>query len=151
VLYELLAGRPPYAFSSLAELAAKQADGLITPVRDLEPTVSGELEAAVMHALARDPSFRTASAAELAHELAAGSTTPATVPLVPPRRRGRAALWLSAALAVVAVGVVIAVLSLGGRSKSSPPAPARVTPPAPASSAEQQARNLAAWLRRRSR
>ena len=153
VLYELLTGRPPYTFASLAELAAKQADGLITPVRDLEPGVPPELEEAVMHALARDPSFRPGSAAELAHELEAASTAPATVPLTPPRRRPRrTTLWLLAALAVVAVAVAIVAVGLDGKSKTAPPpAPARITPPAAASSAEQQARNLARWLRRHSR
>lgn len=150
VLYELLTGRPPYAFGSLAELAAKQAGGAITPVRDLEPVVPAELEAAVMHALARDPSFRPASAAELAHELALTSSGGATVPLAPPPRR-RTALWLLLALAVVAVVVAIVFAGIGGKSKKAPPAPARITPPPPASSAEQQARNLARWLRRHSR
>src|SRR4051794_35961581 len=69
VLYELLTGRPPYAFSSLGELAAKQSDGLIEPVADVEPSVPREVEAAVMHALARDAGFRPGSAAELAQEL----------------------------------------------------------------------------------
>jgi eukaryotic-like serine/threonine-protein kinase len=150
-LYELLTGRPPYAFASLAELAAKQADGLIAPVRDVEPAVPRELEAAVMHALARDPGFRPGSAAELAHELAAGSTAPATVPLAPPPRRRRWALWAAAALAAIGVAVAILVASLNGGHKTVPPAPARISPPAPASSAEQQARNLARWLRRHSR
>ena len=70
VLYELLTGRPPYVFASLADLAAQQADGTIVPVRDLEPSVPAELEAPVMHALAREPRFRPASAADFAHELA---------------------------------------------------------------------------------
>jgi serine/threonine protein kinase len=152
VLYELLAGRPPYAFSSLAELAARQTDGAITPVRDVKPTVPRELEAAVMHALARDPSFRPSSAAELGQELGGGTPEHATIPLAPPRRR-RAALWLVGAVAVVAVAVAVAitVASLGGGSDTAPPAPARVTPPAQAASAEQQARNLARWLRQHSR
>lgn len=149
VLYELLTGRPPYAFSSLAELAAQQAEGLITPVRDVEPTVPRDLEAAVMHALARDRSFRPASAAELAQELAASATDDATMPLARPRRRRRTVLWLAGALAAVAVAVTVS--SLGGGSSAPPPVPARITPPAPASSAEQQARNLARWLRSHSR
>jgi eukaryotic-like serine/threonine-protein kinase len=150
VLYELLAGRPPHAFSSLAELAAQQAEGSIAPVRDAEPTVPREVEAAVMHALARDPSFRPASAAELAQELAGTAPEPATVPFRQPRRR-RAAGWLVGAAVVIAIGVSIALATLRGGSKSRPPAPAGVTPPTQASSAEQQARNLARWLRVHSR
>ena len=38
VVYELLTGRPPYEFESLAELAAQQKSGAITPLRDVEPS-----------------------------------------------------------------------------------------------------------------
>jgi serine/threonine-protein kinase len=152
VLYELLTGHPPYTFSSLVELAAQQADGLIAPVRDLQPTVPRDVEAAVMHALARDPRFRPGSPAELAQELAGtAAAEPVTIPLHSPRKRRRLA-WLVGAVAVaVAAAVGFALASIGGGSTKPPPAPARVTPPAPAASAEQQAQNLARWLRRHSR
>jgi eukaryotic-like serine/threonine-protein kinase len=154
VLYELLTGRPPYAFSSLAELAAQQADGAIAPVRDIEPAVPADVEAAVMHALAREPGFRPASAAELAQELSGSATEPVTVPLRRPRRR-RLSPWIVgvALLMAVAVAIAVAVVAAGGDSRKRPaaPAPVRVTPPAPAASAEQQARNLARWLRTHSR
>jgi len=159
VLYELLTGKPPYSFSSLGELAAQQAAGAIEPVADVEPSVPREVEAAVMHALARDPRFRPASAAELGQELAASSDERPTLPL--PRRptvgmpRGRGRLWLVAAVVLaaiaVALGLGLGLAKLGGDDGSPPPAPARVTPPAPAPTAEQQARNLARWLRAHSR
>jgi serine/threonine protein kinase len=147
VLYELLTGRPPYSFSSLAELAAKQSDGLIEPVRDAEPGVPVEVEAAVMHALARDPRFRPLSAAELGQELAA----PPRMTVSVPGRSGT--LWLvgAAVLAAIAVALGLAKFGGGGGGTSSPPPAPRVTPPAPAATAEQQARNLARWLRVHSR
>src|SRR6478609_11198709 len=77
VVYELLTGRAPYEFESLAELAAQQKSGIITPLRDLESSVPEPVEAAVMHALAREPGFRPASAADFAAELAAASELPA--------------------------------------------------------------------------
>jgi serine/threonine-protein kinase len=155
VLYELLTGRPPYVFESLAELAAQQGEGAIVPVRDLEPSVPRELEAAVMHALARDPSFRPASAADLAHELSP-ATEPPTVPLPRERRRfvsipGRAAwLWLAVALLGAVVAIILGLANVGGGSKS-PPAPPHVAPPARGSTAAEEARNLARWLRAHSR
>jgi eukaryotic-like serine/threonine-protein kinase len=152
VLYELLTGRPPYGFSSLAELAAQQADGAIAPVRDVEPAVPADVEAVVMHALAREPRFRPASAAELGQELVRSATEPATVPLRQPPRQ-RLSPWIVgvALLVAVAVAIGVAVVAAGGDGKKRPAAPARVTPPAPAASAEQQARNLARWLRTHSR
>jgi eukaryotic-like serine/threonine-protein kinase len=157
VLYELLTGRCPYAFASLGELAAQQNEGVIEPVRDLEPAVPPEVEAAVMHALALEPRFRPASAADLAHELSATRGEHPTVPLGRRRRmvdlRGRrSVIWLVGSIAVAVVAVVLGLAQLGGNDGSSTPPPApRVTPPAPAPSTEQQARNLARWLRVHSR
>jgi serine/threonine protein kinase len=155
VLYELLTGRPPYSFASLGELAAKQAAGVIEPVADLEPDVRPEVEAAVMHALARDPRFRPRSAAELAQELRQGGDEQPTRPLSRRRRvgaaRGSGPVWLVAAIVVAAVAVALGLAKLGGNDTSPPPAARRITPPPPAPSAEQQARNLARWLRAHSR
>jgi len=157
VLYELLTGRPPHVFESLSELAARQADGVITPVHDLRPDVPPRLARAVMHALAHDPRFRPQSAAELAGELAATSPEPATEPL--PRRslartypRRRWALWFAAAVVAATIAVVLGLLELGGRSghpaKSPPP---RVSAPARGATPAQEAGNLARWLRAHSR
>lgn len=84
VLFELLTGRTPYVFETLPELVFKQREEPITPIRELRPEVPAELEAAVMHCLARNPEYRPASAAELARELAAGSPEPPTEALPPP-------------------------------------------------------------------
>jgi eukaryotic-like serine/threonine-protein kinase len=158
VLYELLTGRPPYAFDSLAELAALQADGAILPAADLEPAVPNELEAAVMHALARDPSFRPSSAAALAQELGGSAERPTRPLPAQPRAismpTGARAAWIVAALVVGAVASVLAATRLagGGSEQGAPP---RVAPPvvapAPGGTAEEQARNLARWLRAHSR
>jgi serine/threonine-protein kinase len=155
VLYELLAGRPPHRFETLAELAAKHADGFIVPAAELEPSVPQQVEAAVMHALARDPRFRPSSAAELAQELGGDTTDQATRPL--PRRRAlpergrRPWLWLVAAVLAAVAAVVGATQLAGGNGPARRPVVASVPPPAPGASAEQQARNLARWLRRHSR
>jgi serine/threonine-protein kinase len=84
VLFELLTGRTPYVFETLPELVVKQREEAITPIRELRPDVPAELEAAVMHCLARNPEYRPASAAALAQELAAGSPEPPTEALPTP-------------------------------------------------------------------
>jgi eukaryotic-like serine/threonine-protein kinase len=164
VLYEVLTGRPPYEFDSLPELVALQTSGAITPVRDLEPSVPEPVEAAVMHALARDPRFRPASAAALGHELAA-ATEPPTEPLLAtaisePLRgrifrslpRDNARPWIAAAAALALVAVVLGLLSLGGDGKpAATPPPAQIEAPVRGATPAAEARNLSAWLRRHSR
>jgi serine/threonine protein kinase len=159
VLYELLTGRPPLEFGSLAEVAAKQRHGLIVPVRDVEPSVPEPLEATVMRCLARDPRFRPESAAELSHELATSIDHPtATLPterieLSPSPGSTRIAvkrLWLllAATIVVAAVAAVVGIVRLtGGSEASAPPRPHPVTPPARGATPQQEAQNLSAWLR----
>ena len=153
VLYELLAGRPPYEFDSLGDLAAQQAQGAITPVSELAPDVPERVEDAVMRSLARNPHYRPSSAAELARELAPEDDEPPTVALETPRGTGRGdrrTLWLGLAGAL-AVAAVLLGIAFGTRgSDSTPPAtprPPTVRPIAPGATAQQQARNLSAWLR----
>jgi len=165
VLYELLTGRPPYQFGSLAELAHKQESGVITPVRDLEPVVPEAVEAVVMQCLARDSRFRPASAAEVAHGLASAVEAPAerllaTAPTEPLQTRryesipgARVGVLLAAVAVIAALVVILGLLQLGGggRDSSGLTPPARVDPPARGGTAAAEARNLSAWLRRHSR
>ena len=164
VLYELLTGKPPFEFESLPDLAAKQGRMEITPVRELAPKVPQELEDVVMHCLARNPDYRPADGAALAAEL--GGKTP-TQPMRAPTRPtrvlsahspSRRSLWLALAgvLVVAAVLLGIALASRGSGNGGSPgttevvvstpavqPIPGGATP-------QEQARNLAAWLRQHS-
>jgi serine/threonine-protein kinase len=150
VLYELLTGRAPYEFESLADLAAKQSGGQIVPVGELAPGVPAQVEDAVMRSLARNPAYRPASAA-LARELGAGDepTVPLPAPAAP-RRRNR--LWpaLAALLVLAAVVLGVALATRGGGS-SPPPKPRRtaVRPIPHGANAQQQAQGIAAWLRAR--
>lgn len=160
VLYEVLTGRPPFQFESLAELAQLQSRGHITPVRDLEPAVPEPVEAAVMRALAREPRFRPASAAEFAHELtrvpelrtepllATAMTEPLQSHTYKSVAGRRAWLWIAAAGAVTLAAVILGLLELGGGSSSpAKPATVPISSPARGASPEDEARNLSAWLR----
>src|SRR5215210_1647646 len=76
VAYELLAGRPPYEFHSLADLAERQREA---PARI--DGLSPQIEHVLHRCLAVDPDARPASAAALARELAEASTDAPTQPL----------------------------------------------------------------------
>lgn len=165
VLYELLSGEPPRRAFSLAELATAAPDPLA--VRRRLRGAPRDLVAAVADCLAERPEDRPPSAAALARRLAPLAREDATLPLPadparraseilapPPPRRRRLALRLAAAAALAAsalAGLALAlVLTGGGRPVHAPPgSTARAVPPPPrGASALQQARDLAAWLRR---
>jgi eukaryotic-like serine/threonine-protein kinase len=161
VVYELLAGQPPYEFDSLADLASKQAKGTITPLSELAPDVPPRVEDAVMRTLAVNPADRPASAEAFAAELGPGGFEPPTVPLTAPTtvapaphrsRPVRVRLVLAGVLVFAGGLLALAVGTRGGGSPTpKPPPPAAVKPIQPGATAREQARNIGAWLRRNSR
>lgn len=81
VLYEMLAGVPPFAGPGTRPVAYRHLADPVAPLRDTRPTVPPSVERAVLRALAKDPASRFATAAELADALAApGSPTAITPP-----------------------------------------------------------------------
>ena len=157
VLYEMLTGRPPYEFATLAELAQMQRDGIVTPVRDLAPSVPGDVEALVMRCLAREPRFRPASAAEVARALEPPNATAVAETRPLPARTSRRSpwLWIAAAAVVAATAAVIGLAQIGGSSsppsKPTQPVAPKVGPVPRGATPADEARNLAAWLRSHSR
>jgi serine/threonine-protein kinase len=147
VLYELLAGRTPYRFDSLAELGAPRK-----PPPDLPPTVPPALAAVVRRCLSPAPTDRPESAAEVGVELRRALEPAAeapTVTIVSARRR-RAPLVVTL-LVVLAAAVAVSVVLATRDTSSPPPAPATVQPVPHATDLAVQAQNLSAWLRRNSR
>jgi len=71
MLYELLTGSAPYPQDHLDELRRAILDGSLPSVPERAPDVQPALGQLVMRCLARDPRDRPASAASVAHELAA--------------------------------------------------------------------------------
>jgi serine/threonine-protein kinase len=70
--YQFLAGRLPYEYSSLTELALKQQNEGVAPITDFRPDVPPALDMAIRRCLERDPAMRYASAVEMASALEAG-------------------------------------------------------------------------------
>jgi serine/threonine-protein kinase len=165
VLYELLTGEPSRTVESLAELGSADAFDP-SDLTSRVPAVPAELVAAVTACLALRPEGRPESAAALARLIAPAAAEAPTL-LLPPELTERATkilarpagtdrrwparrLAAAAALVTAALAGLVAVLVLSsGGGHASPPAskPHRVAPPAAGSTAAQQARNLATWLR----
>ena len=70
--YQFLAGRLPYEYSSLTELALKQQSDSAPPITEFRPEVPQGLDMAVRRCLERDPSLRYESALEMAAALEGG-------------------------------------------------------------------------------
>jgi serine/threonine-protein kinase len=164
VTYELLTGRTPYAFDSLAELTVLQRETEPPPMDGVPP----ELAVAVLSTLRTRPEERPSSALAYAHELAQASPdvptetvalpaqTEVTQSLAAPRRRpqvsGRVQVALFGALGAVALlGGLAFGMSRGDGTDPPPPAPAPelASVPPRGQTPEESARLLADWLRAR--
>ena len=76
VVYEMLAGAPPFNGPTAQAILARHAVDPVAPIRTVRDTVSPGVERAVLKALAKVPADRHAGAAEFAQALAASSLEP---------------------------------------------------------------------------
>jgi predicted Ser/Thr protein kinase len=116
VLWELLAGAPPYTGDSFLAVAMRHVNDPVPSISSVRPDVPPRFETALRRAMAKEPSDRFGSMNEFVAELqtcleALGRPDSdrteiirATVP--PPRSRGRVRRSRRAPLLVVALGLV---------------------------------------------
>jgi predicted Ser/Thr protein kinase len=113
VIYEMLAGRPPYEERSVGALVLALASTTPAPVRSFRADTPPELERVLARALERDSSKRTIAVGEIRDELQAISAGLASTGAVADSRRqrrwGRAAFWLLVILAVAAAAAYVPV------------------------------------------
>jgi serine/threonine protein kinase len=84
VLYEVLTGRPPFTAEHPAAVMNQHVTAPPQPIRDLRATVPTALEVLSLQMLAKEPSARPRTAAEVAHRLPeALDETAASAPLMP--------------------------------------------------------------------
>jgi serine/threonine-protein kinase len=70
VLYEMLAGEPPFTGPTTQAVSARRLSGAVPPLRHVRPSVPARVEHAILRALAPVPADRFASAREFSDELA---------------------------------------------------------------------------------
>jgi serine/threonine-protein kinase len=113
VLYEMLAGEPPFTGPTPQAIIAKRFHTDAVPLRAVRPTVPEQVDRAVSRALARVPADRFASAAELARALEGDVPAVTQVQVAEARPRpGRAGLLL------LALGVLLGAGALFGWIRS---------------------------------
>jgi eukaryotic-like serine/threonine-protein kinase len=104
VLYEMLAGEPPFTGPTAQAVIAKRFHSDPIPLRTVRPSVPAHVERAVTRALARIPTDRFASTAELARALDEDPSR-ATIPVsVRPAARVRS---VPTGLLLLGLGLVI--------------------------------------------
>jgi eukaryotic-like serine/threonine-protein kinase len=84
VLYELLAGRPPFVAENQLAVAMSHANERPPEPRSLRAGIPRALQSVVLHALEKDPDRRFSSAEEMREELSAAVGVPTTVAFAAP-------------------------------------------------------------------
>ena len=108
LLYQLLAGRPPYAGGDAADKARRRAAGQAEPLERLNPAVPKSLAQVVAFAMARSPAERYANAAAVVDALA--PYVPASQQVAAPAREAEAyEAWLRRAGSAPAPATAIPV------------------------------------------
>ena len=105
VLYEMLAGQPPFSGPTVQSIAHQHLTATPPPITQLRPAVPGMVAAALERALAKNPADRFSPVGQFAEALSAQPPLPPPViPKGSPRRR-----MLIAGLAILG-GIAAAVL-----------------------------------------
>jgi serine/threonine-protein kinase len=148
ILYELIAGRPPFDGTAAAVIAAITADDP-PPLAQLRPEIPEALSDAIDRALAKDPSRRHPSAVDFAHAITRACASPAIVTDVaatvttrgwdaPPRapRLRRMLPWIGGASLLAVAGAIAALATRGsGTPNAATAASVSAAAMAPAASA----------------
>jgi len=106
VLYEMLAGQPPFGGATAQQLLARHAMDPVPPLRTVRAAVPEGVERSVMRALAKVPADRFPTAAAFAEALASAPREGTVVSSPTPVVRGRRRI---AALAAAGLALVIAL------------------------------------------
>ncbi len=121
IMYELLAGRVPYAFDSLPAVVKAQASGPPVDITLLRPDVAPALAHALSRVLSRDPDGRFDSAAGWKEALTRAADTPDAVPSAP--------LPAAATPLAATMGPEAFQAAAAGATGEIPPTPPSAAPP----------------------
>ncbi len=102
VLYEMLAGAPPFGGATPQVILAQHASAPIPSLRAVRPDVSDSVERAIVRALQKSAADRFGTAGEMVATLDRAASEPA-----PERSTGRASPWRRLGLVVAAVLVAV--------------------------------------------
>src|SRR5213079_2425236 len=102
VLYEMLAGHPPFPGTKAQEILARHSLDAVPPLRTIRPELPEAVELAVRKALAKSPADRFATATAFIEALTRAGAPPPFA-----RRAARPALFVAAGVAALVVGYLL--------------------------------------------
>jgi len=114
VLYEMLAGAPPYGGPTPQAILARKTLEPVPGLRVVRETVPPAVEAAIMRALAKVPADRFATAHGFAEALSGTGETAGTPPRVLTMRRSRVIAAASVIVVIAAASYVVLAVTGGG-------------------------------------
>ncbi len=143
VLYELLAGEPPFTGATLQAITSRKLSNPMPSLRTVRELVPAGVEAAICRALAKSPADRYQTARQFAEALehpdpaaAVGESGPHRSTLPAQRGLQSLALWRTGA-AVALVAAIIAVIALITRPRGGEPVRLTIQVPALAITSHQ--------------
>jgi serine/threonine-protein kinase len=108
VLFEMLAGQPPFTGTTVASLIYQHMASDAPPISVMRATVPAHVSAALSRALAKSPSDRFADVAQFAAALGPEGSAETSTRVVAARSRSRVPTWAIAAAAVIVMVVLAA-------------------------------------------
>jgi eukaryotic-like serine/threonine-protein kinase len=117
VLYEMLAGEPPFTGRTAQQILARHAVDQVPSLHTVRQTVPSAVEQAITRSLAKVPADRFATAEQFAAALRM-STVAVPEAIGEARKQARRRWWLAAAAVGLLIGAVAAALSIFPRAKS---------------------------------
>jgi serine/threonine-protein kinase len=118
VVYEMLAGTPPYS-GDVQMLLARHLRASVPDIRDVRPDLPEEVSQVLAIALAKKPDDGFPTVAEFADALESGETAPALIALRRRRLLSRSSKAVAGVIGVAALLYAGGVFLLGDRSASS--------------------------------
>src|SRR5207244_2620446 len=107
VLYEMLAGRPPFSGPTVESIVRQHLTATPPPITQLRPAVPGMVAAALERALAKNPADRFNPVGQFAEALSTQQSLPS--PAIPTFSRRRMMIGGLVALGILAVAVLLSL------------------------------------------
>ena len=129
VLYEMLAGQPPFGGPTPHAILARQAVDPVPPLRSARPTLPAALEGVISRALAKVPADRFATIGEFTAALSESLSArpePVTMPVHASRRSSRRRAVVGTAVAAFGLALATAAALTLPRGERPALVPARV-------------------------